>query len=76
MSVSFLEQAKIQAQVLVPVLKAFQAEFGMDRANEIARKALELRRKQNGIRMIHLPRCESSPGATTADSLVSKKDFV
>ena len=40
MSVSILEQAKIQAQVLVPVLKAFQAEFGTDRANEIARKAL------------------------------------
>jgi hypothetical protein len=40
MSVSILEQAKIQAQVLVPLLKAFQAELGAERANEIARKAL------------------------------------
>ena len=40
MSVSFLEQSKIQAQVLVPLLKAFQAELGTERANEIARKAL------------------------------------
>ena len=40
MSASILEQAKIQAQVLVPLLKAFQAEFGTERANEIARKAL------------------------------------
>ena len=41
MSVSILEQAKIQAQVLVPLLKAFQAEVGTERANEIARKALQ-----------------------------------
>jgi hypothetical protein len=41
MSVSILEQAKIQAQVLVPLLKAFQTEIGMERANEIARKALQ-----------------------------------
>jgi hypothetical protein len=40
MDVSILEQAKIQAQVLVPLLKAFQAELGTERANEIARKAL------------------------------------
>ena len=40
MSVSILEQSKIQAQVLVPLLKAFQTEIGTERANEIARKAL------------------------------------
>ncbi len=40
MSVSVLEQAKIQAQVLVPLVKALQAELGEARANAIARGAL------------------------------------
>jgi hypothetical protein len=40
MSVSVLEQAKIQAQVLVPLVKAMQAESGKERANAIVRKAL------------------------------------
>ena len=40
MSVSVLEQAKIQAQVLVPLVKAMQAELGKERANAIVRKAL------------------------------------
>ena len=40
MSVSVLEQAKIQAQVLVPLVKAMQAELGKARANAIVRKAL------------------------------------
>lgn len=34
------EQVKIQAQVFVPLLKAFQAELGQERANEIARKGI------------------------------------
>lgn len=40
MSVSVLEQAKIQARVLVPLIKALQAELGEERANSIVRKAL------------------------------------
>jgi hypothetical protein len=40
MSVSILQQAKIQAQVLVPLLKAMQAELGEERANAIVRKAV------------------------------------
>ena len=40
MSVSILQQAKIQAQVLVPLVKAMQAELGEARANAIVRKAL------------------------------------
>lgn len=36
----FIEQTKIQAQVLVPLIKAFQAELGEERANQIVRKAL------------------------------------
>jgi hypothetical protein len=39
-SISALERAKIQAQVLVPVLRAFRAELGEARANQIASKAL------------------------------------
>ena len=40
MSVSVFEQAKIQAQVLVPLVKALQAELGETRANAIVRDAL------------------------------------
>jgi hypothetical protein len=40
MSVSVFEQAKIQAQVLVPLVKALQAELGEARANAIVRGAL------------------------------------
>ena len=40
MSVSVIEQAKIQAQVLVPLVKALQAELGEARANALVRKAL------------------------------------
>ena len=40
MSVSVIEQAKIQPQVLVPLVKALQAELGEARANALVRKAL------------------------------------
>jgi L-2-amino-thiazoline-4-carboxylic acid hydrolase len=40
MSVSVIQQAKIQAQVLVPLVKALQAELGEERANALVRKAL------------------------------------
>jgi predicted ArsR family transcriptional regulator len=38
--VSFLSRVKIQAEVLVPVLKALRSELGEDRANEVVYKAL------------------------------------
>ena len=40
MSIPALEQAKIQAQVLVPLIKVLQAELGEERANALVRKAL------------------------------------
>ena len=40
MNVSVLEQAKIQALVLVPLIKALQAELGEEHANSIVRRAL------------------------------------
>jgi L-2-amino-thiazoline-4-carboxylic acid hydrolase len=40
MSIPVIEQAKIQARVLVPLVKALQAELGEERANAIVRKAL------------------------------------
>jgi len=40
MSVSVIEQAKIQAQVLVPLVKALQAELGETRANALVRGTL------------------------------------
>ena len=38
--ISLIERAKIQAEVLVPVLKAFRAALGEERANRIAWQAL------------------------------------
>jgi hypothetical protein len=35
-----IEQAKIQARVLVPLVKTLQAELGKERANALVRKAL------------------------------------
>jgi hypothetical protein len=40
MGIPVIEQAKIQAQVLIPLVKALQAELGEARANALARKAL------------------------------------
>jgi len=40
MAIAVIEQAKIQAQVLVPLVKALQAELGEERANGLVRKAL------------------------------------
>ena len=40
MEIPLIDQVKIQAQVLVPLVKALQAELGEERANAIVRKAL------------------------------------
>jgi L-2-amino-thiazoline-4-carboxylic acid hydrolase len=40
MSVPVIQQAKIQAKVLVPLLKVLQAELGEERANTLVRRAL------------------------------------
>jgi hypothetical protein len=40
MDVPVIQQAKIQAQVLVPLVKALQAELGEVRANALVREAL------------------------------------
>ncbi len=40
MNIPLIDQIKIQAQVLVPLVKALQAELGEERANSIVRKAL------------------------------------
>ena len=38
--VSFLDKTRIQAQVLVPVLRALREEFGRDKAHALVRRAL------------------------------------
>ena len=40
MDIPLIEQAKIQAQVLVPLVKALQAELGEERAHALVRKTL------------------------------------
>jgi hypothetical protein len=46
MEIPLIEQARIQARVLVPLVKTLQAELGEDRANAIVREALgEMYRK-------------------------------
>jgi hypothetical protein len=39
-NIPVIERAKIQAEVLVPIVKALQAELGEERANALVRKAL------------------------------------
>ena len=40
MKVPVIEQAKIQARVLVPLIKTLQAELGNERANALVREAI------------------------------------
>jgi hypothetical protein len=40
MDISVIQRVKIQAEVLVPLVKALQAELGEERANAIVRQAL------------------------------------
>ena len=40
MAVPLIEQVKIQAQVLVPLVRALQSELGEERANALVRKAI------------------------------------
>jgi len=40
MNIPVIEQAKIQAKALVPLIKTLQAELGEERANSIVRKSL------------------------------------
>ena len=40
MKIPLIEQIKIQAQVLVPLVKALRAELGKERAHAIVRRAL------------------------------------
>jgi predicted ArsR family transcriptional regulator len=39
-NVSFLDRARIQAQVLVPVMRALRAELGKDKADALVKQAL------------------------------------
>ena len=48
LSIPQIEQRKIQAELLIPLVKAFQAELGEERANQIVRRALDLAARRRG----------------------------
>ncbi|HSS00185.1 MAG TPA: L-2-amino-thiazoline-4-carboxylic acid hydrolase [Kofleriaceae bacterium] len=50
MDIPLLEQVKIQAQVLVPLVKALQSELGEERANALVRSALGAQYRNFGDR--------------------------
>ena len=50
MDIPFIEQVKIRAQALLPLVKALQAELGTERANGIVRKALGEQYREYGER--------------------------
>jgi len=50
MKLPLIEQIKIQARVLVPLVKALQAELGEDRANALVRQALGAQYREVGER--------------------------
>jgi hypothetical protein len=50
MDIPLLEQVKIQARTLVPLVQTLRAELGEDRANELVRRALGEHYRQLGER--------------------------
>ena len=59
MDIPLIEQIKIQAQVLVPLVKTLQAELGEERANALVRKALGAQYRKFGERWW---RAQGGPG--------------
>jgi L-2-amino-thiazoline-4-carboxylic acid hydrolase len=55
--ISILDQVKMQAQVLLPVIRAFRKELGNERANAIVRDAL-----REWLRTVHQAVAEQTPG--------------
>lgn len=46
-----LERRKIQAEVLIPMLQAFQRAMGMEQANAIARQVITELAREDGARL-------------------------
>ncbi len=59
MDIPLIEQIKIQAQVLVPLVKALQAELGEERANALVRNALGAQYRKFGERWWHAQEAHS-----------------
>ena len=77
MDIPLIEQAKIQAQVLVPLVKALQAELGEERANALVRKFGERWWKSQGARDLGEKMASAFEGFAAADALdydVLRKD--
>jgi hypothetical protein len=49
-AVTHLERRKIQAEVLIPMVQAFQRAIGKERANEIAREVIVELARNDGAR--------------------------
>ena len=50
-SITLLERRKIQAEVLIPMIQAFQRAIGTERANEIAREVIIELAQKDGARL-------------------------
>ena len=70
MSISVIQQAWIQAQVLVPIVKALQAELGEARANALVRKALGDTYRRHGEEFWR-KKNENNLGKTIASAFVT-----
>ena len=56
MQISPVEVTKLQAEYVIPLMKAFEAELGKERAQEIMKKALEpVRRREAELGITSLP---------------------
>jgi hypothetical protein len=71
MSVSVIEQVKIQAKVLVPLVKALQAELGEARANALVRKALGATYRRYGEEFWRTRKDEDDLGKTFASAFTT-----
>lgn len=66
MAIPLIEQIKIQAQTLVPLVKALEAELGEDRAHALVRRALGDHYRELGDRW-----WRAQQGTTPGDKLAS-----
>ena len=80
-SLSFLDKTRIQAQVLVPVLRALRAELGKDKADAIVKQALRDWSKQmfaaigEGVDQNFAEQNYASDGLARGDGEFRKIDF-
>ena len=73
---TLLQQRYIEARVLGPLIRAFQSEMGVERANEIARQAIQQIARERGQELAsQMGRCDLAAFAEVAQSWRGQGDL-